>query len=373
MTKAKKDSESDWTTTSIQNLVRHEPSGRYYIRARVGRKEAVRKSLRTSDFGLAKVRVAQELARLRTNAPVRRDAMPETLWDALKVVRERIEADPALKRRSVRSYLDVFKALAPDLRPVEKRTRPKFGMVPLVPFGILTTRDMEDWWQETAKHFAPATANFHLLLVRRALTVARDTGAIHQNPARELRRLHIPPTKLRLITPAEFSALVAAIRADEDEDAGVAADWVEFACYTGCRPEEVNAVRWEHIGTDFFTVVGGEEGTKNRQTRRVPVMPKLADLLERIGRKTSGPVLKRGKVPGKFGKILARVSEAIGLPRLRRYDLRHLFATRCNEAGVDVPTFSRWLGHKDGGALAMKTYVHVHRDHEHASAAKVRF
>jgi hypothetical protein len=30
-----------------------------------------------------------------------------------------------------------------------------------------------------------------------------------------------------------------------------------------------------------------------------------------------------------------------------------LFATRCIESGVDIPTVSRWLGHKDGGALAM--------------------
>jgi integrase len=36
--------------------------------------------------------------------------------------------------------------------------------------------------------------------------------------------------------------------------------------------------------------------------------------------------------------------------------LRHLFATRCIETGVDIPTVSRWLGHKDGGGLAMKVY-----------------
>jgi len=26
-----------------------------------------------------------------------------------------------------------------------------------------------------------------------------------------------------------------------------------------------------------------------------------------------------------------------------RRDLRHLFATRCIESGVDIPTVSRWL------------------------------
>jgi integrase len=53
--------------------------------------------------------------------------------------------------------------------------------------------------------------------------------------------------------------------------------------------------------------------------------------------------------------------------------LRHLFATRCIESGVDIPTVSRWLGHKDGGALAMKTYGHLRREHSIAQAQRVTF
>jgi len=55
-----------------------------------------------------------------------------------------------------------------------------------------------------------------------------------------------------------------------------------------------------------------------------------------------------------------RAAKAIGMKRITHHDLRHLFATRCSESGVEIPTVSRWLGHKDGGALAMKftgTYV----------------
>jgi hypothetical protein len=40
---------------------------------------------------------------------------------------------------------------------------------------------------------------------------------------------------------------------------------------------------------------------------------------------------------------------------------------------VDIPTVSRWLGHKDGGALAMKTYGHLRREHSVAQAQKVHF
>ena len=34
-----------------------------------------------------------------------------------------------------------------------------------------------------------------------------------------------------------------------------------------------------------------------------------------------------------------------GIAHLTHHDLRHLFATRCIESGVDIPTVSRWLGH----------------------------
>jgi integrase len=59
--------------------------------------------------------------------------------------------------------------------------------------------------------------------------------------------------------------------------------------------------------------------------------------------------------------------------RITHHDLRHLFATRCIEAGVDIPTVSRWLGHQDGGALCMKTYGHLRDEHSKTEALKVTF
>lgn len=59
--------------------------------------------------------------------------------------------------------------------------------------------------------------------------------------------------------------------------------------------------------------------------------------------------------------------------KLTHHDLRHLFATRCIESGVDIPTVARWLGHKDGGALAMKVDGHLRNQHSQEMAKKVRF
>jgi hypothetical protein len=72
-------------------------------------------------------------------------------------------------------------------------------------------------------------------------------------------------------------------------------------------------------------------------------------------------------------KSLDTACKKLGIARLTHHDLRHLFATRCIESGVDIPTVSRWLGHKDGGALAMKTYGHLRDEHSTKMAQKVVF
>ena len=70
---------------------------------------------------------------------------------------------------------------------------------------------------------------------------------------------------------------------------------------------------------------------------------------------------------------MTNAAQKVGMARITHHDLRHLFATTCIESGTDIPTVSRWLGHKDGGVLAMKTYGHLRDGHSQASAAKVRF
>ncbi len=72
-------------------------------------------------------------------------------------------------------------------------------------------------------------------------------------------------------------------------------------------------------------------------------------------------------------KSMDRAAKIVGMERITHHDLRHLFATICIESGVDIPTVSRWLGHKDGGALAMKVYGHLRDEHSAAQAQRVRF
>ena len=63
----------------------------------------------------------------------------------------------------------------------------------------------------------------------------------------------------------------------------------------------------------------------------------------------------------------------VGIPYLRHHDLRHYFATKAVQSGVDMPTIAKWLGHADGGVLAMKVYSNVMNEHSINQSAKLKF
>jgi integrase len=106
----------------------------------------------------------------------------------------------------------------------------------------------------------------------------------------------------------------------------------------------------------------------------VPLIPDARALFQRMRSERSSESLNT-KVfrVNECQKALDRACKKVGTDRITHHDLGHLFATRCIESGVDVPTVSRLLGHKDGGALAMKTYGHLRREHSIAQAQRVTF
>ena len=72
-------------------------------------------------------------------------------------------------------------------------------------------------------------------------------------------------------------------------------------------------------------------------------------------------------------EALANACAKAGVPKVGHHDLRHLFTTRAIEAQIPIPTVARWLGHKDGGALLMRTYSHLLDAHSKAMAQRMTF
>jgi integrase len=102
----------------------------------------------------------------------------------------------------------------------------------------------------------------------------------------------------------------------------------------------------------------------------IPALRRLLEKLREEQQPQSGDrICKLSECQG----ALTRACRLVGCTRLTHHSLRHLFATRCVESGIDIPTVARWLGHSDGGMLALKIYGHLRREHSQNMAAKVTF
>jgi integrase len=138
---------------------------------------------------------------------------------------------------------------------------------------------------------------------------------------------------------------------------------------------EATSIRWVDVNftRQCITVTGGEEGTKNHERRIVPMTVSLRQLLERLQAEQNPQPQDFVSSINDAKKALHRACRKLELPPFTHHDFRHFFATTCIESGVDIPTVSRWLGHKDGGALAMKVYRHLREEHSFSMVKRVSF
>ncbi len=241
----------------------------------------------------------------------------------------------------------------------------------------ITKTDCTEWARRFRKVASSTRYNNTIAGLRHVFDVAIEAGIIYGNPAAKLERVPVRPKQLTLPSRAEFLQLVETVERAGAWCSRDCADFLRGLAFTGCRKGEAAEIRWRDL--DFAAgeiVVRGdpETGTKNWTVRRVPMIPDARALFERM-RSERGEESPNEKV--------FRVNEAQkaidSAARKARYSPHHaprsaaLFATVGIEAGIDIPTVSRWLGHKDGGALAMKTYGHLRREHSVAQALKVSF
>lgn len=364
---SKIEQKTTWSKTAVPNLIRYAPSGVYYARARVGGK-LFYKSLETSTLSVAKLRLNDELKKRQAIVQSTEKVMSGrmTFADAVTVYRGKLQADLNLKVRS-KAYrnmtIDFIVKSWPSLlqQDIRKTSR----------------KDLEKWLSGYQQKYAPSVVNNSIGTMRALFEIAIDAGLRFDNPAVRLQRAKIVQKRLELPSRSQFEQFVKEIRSAGARQSKDCADFVCFLAYTGLRKTEAKYVTWGDI--DFVhgeIVVRGDPitGTKNDEIRHVPMIPELRTMLEktRQGRRSEPdemPVLKVNEAE----KSMTRAAQLVGMTRMRHHDLRHLFASTCIEAGVDIPTVSKWLGHKDGGALAMKVYGHLRRDHSTAQALRVRF
>jgi integrase len=367
MSEAEPEKNPDWQTTQYTNLVRYVPSGTYYARIRVCGK-LIRKSLKTTKISVAKLRLSDLEKAERQNAEHLTSAVDGkmTFGDAVETYKQRLDGDVSLKPRTKDYHKQRLTALFkswPELQTSEVRK--------------ITKTDCLNWAAKFGVKASPTAFNHTISVLRHVIEIGVETGVRYDNPARFIKRVSERPKKLQLPESDQFAPFVTEIANGGGGFSKACSELVRFLAYGGFRKTEASFITWADCDFHRKTIaVRGDPitATKNGEFREVPMIGEMRQLLEALKREREGeapsqPVMQVRECQ----KSMDRAAKKLGMRRITHHDLRHLFATRCIESGVDIPTVSRWLGHKDGGALAMKVYGHLRDQHSTAMAEKVVF
>lgn len=366
------ESKSTWQKTPFANLIRYEPSQTYFARLRVKGK-LIRRSLKTKTLSVAKLRLADlenaERKKARSSNAVLQGKM--TFGDALAAYKQQRENDPNIKP-GTREYDDYrIKALLeswPDLEGED--------------VGKISDSECKSWSEKNAKKASSSSHNHTVGILRRVFKIAIEAGARYDNPALAAKWVKEHTKKqIKLPEPGQLEMIIKEIRNSGNRRyANVSANLVEFLAYGGFRKSEAQNINWADCDLMRGKIIvrgSPETGLKGRQvgeSRIVPMIPDMRRLLERL--KIERPNVLPNESVMRVAECKRSIDSAckkLRITRFTHHDLRHLFATRCIESGVDIPTVSRWLGHKDGGALAMKVYGHLRDSHSAEMALKVKF
>lgn len=355
-----------FTKTNVPNLWRYEPSGSYYLFARIGGK-LKKKSLGTNVFSIAKLRLADRLKAEHQGLELRgRTSTGKlTVRQAGEQLLARLEGNGG-KARTPQFYRERMSALfkhSPGLAEKE--------------CARLTVTDCQAWADRYRALVGPATFNGTLLVFRRIVGLAVEQGLRFDNPVKVLKRLKLAPRRPVLPSQEKFKELLAHVDAVPFGRVPRCATLIRFLAFSGARISEARRVQWAHVHFEkkAITIHGDPvTGTKNWEIRDIPMIPEMERLL--LGERAKRPsetadalVIQVKECNG----TLASACQSVGIPKLTHHDLRDLFATRCIEQDVDIPTVASWLGHKDGGALLMKIYAHLRPEHSALMGAKVSF
>jgi integrase len=203
---------------------------------------------------------------------------------------------------------------------------------------------------------------------------AVEWGRIPTNPVRLIRK---PTAKreraVRPLAPLSVEAMRARLLGQQRmKDATL----VCVLAYAGLRPSEALALRWRDIQTRTLlveralTAEGAVKRTKTGQVRSVRLIAPLREDLLAWRREAGDAVLvfpnSRGAAWNEDDgrnwrhRVFAPTAEAVGLTRVRPYDLRHSAASLWLHEGRTIIEVATWMGHS--GQMALSTYLHVMSD-----------
>ncbi len=270
------------------------------------------------------------------------------------------------------------------------------------PIAELTPWLLERWRAARLKAGRkPGTVNRDLAALKAALNRAAEWKLV---PAHSLREVKLLPEdkigRLRFLSSAEEARLRKALEArDAKRQAERAranswrrergyAEWPAFGAYsdnlspivlvalnTGLRFGELTALEWSDVDLTRALLTVRSESAKSGRARHVPLNTEAVRVLQ-TWKPDPAPESGARVFPGRDGEQLqdiksswAPLLKAAKVSGFRFHDLRHTFASKLVQVGVDLNTVRELLGHAD--IKMTLRYAHLAPEHRAAAVAKL--
>ena len=232
------------------------------------------------------------------------------------------------------------------------------------------------------------STNMMLSLLNLAFEYACDMEYIKENPCIRIRRARADTKKVEAFSTDEQRAVEAEIAKSGDRRL----HGIILCLYTGLRLGELIALTWSDIDFKLGTLkvtktayrAQNEYGIwnlcidtpKTESSERVIPLPKyITDMLSQDRDVAKTPYIVENKKAERmsirsYQYLFERLTEKVGVRKLNFHALRHTFATRALECGMDIKTLSELMGHKNA-SITLNRYAHSMMDTKIAAMNKL--
>lgn len=229
--------------------------------------------------------------------------------------------------------------------------------------------------KRTGKGLSANSVNAVISVMQSSLKMAHLLGLISEYTADKLKRPKLIEKPVECFTLAEQKQIEQAVlNGKKDKLYGIL-----LCLYSGLRIGELIALQWFDIdlAKGILTISkschDSKDGLvidepKTASSRRVIPLPKqLLPILKGIKKKSNSPfvVSANGKPVSvrSYQRSFELLLKRLHIPHKGFHSLRHTFATRAIECGMDVKTLSEILGHKNP-TVTLNRYAHSLMEHK---------
>lgn len=281
---------------------------------------------------------------------------------------------PSSKQRTFEQYSKAAQIhILPYLGDIE--------LTNLTPFILqkFITGLTENGNKRTGKGLSPNFVKTILSIVQNSLKTAHLVGYLPEYSANKIKRPKPKEKQVECFSAWEQKKIEeAALSAKKDKYRGII-----LCLYTGLRIGELLALTWNDIDFDknILSVTktchdGNENGkhiriidtpkTENSR-RQIPLPKTLVKMLKEMKKKSKCEfVIADGERPvfiRSYQRMFELFLKKLKLSHKGFHSLRHTFATRALECGMDVKSLSEILGHKNA-MITLNRYAHSLWEHK---------